>query len=69
MNFKNLKFTRISSTSQPASQPSSQPAVRPGCTSAMALEDLQKLSSDLQNCCSEKRLSTAPWCFLLSFIS
>ena len=33
-NFKNLKFTRISSASQPANQP----AVRPGSTSAMALE-------------------------------
>ena len=32
MNFKNLKFTRISSISQPA--------VRPSCTSAMALEFL-----------------------------
>ena len=36
MNFKNLKFTRISSASQPASQP----AVRPGSASATALEFL-----------------------------
>ena len=36
MNFKNLKFTRISSISQPASQP----AVRPGSASATALEFL-----------------------------
>ena len=34
--FKNLKFTRISSAGRPASQP----AVRPGSTSAMALEFL-----------------------------
>ena len=40
MNFKNLKFTRISSISQPASQPDSQPAVRPGFASATALEFL-----------------------------
>ena len=55
-NFKNLKFTRISSASQPASrpasrpagqpagqpasQPASQPAVRPGSASATALEFL-----------------------------
>ena len=32
MNFKNLKFTRILSISQPAA--------RPGCASAMALEFL-----------------------------
>ena len=37
-NFKNLKFTRISSASQLASQPASQPAVRPGSASATALE-------------------------------
>ena len=36
INFKNLKFTRISSASQPASQP----AVRPGSASATALEFL-----------------------------
>ena len=36
MNFKNLKFTRISSISQPACQP----AVRPGSASATALEFL-----------------------------
>ena len=36
MNFKNLKFTCISTISQPASQP----AVRPGSTSATALEFL-----------------------------
>ena len=36
MNFKNLKFTRISFISQPASQP----AIRPGCASATALEFL-----------------------------
>ena len=36
MNFKNLKFTRISSISQPASQP----AIRPGSASATALEFL-----------------------------
>ena len=40
MNFKNLKFTRISSISQPASLPASQPAVRPGSASATALEFL-----------------------------
>ena len=36
MNFKNLKFTRIMSASQPASQS----AVKPGSASAMALEFL-----------------------------
>ena len=36
MNFKNLKFTNISSISQPASQP----AVRPDSASATALEFL-----------------------------
>ena len=36
MNFKNLKFTRILSASQPATQP----AVRSGSTSATALEFL-----------------------------
>ena len=40
MNFKNLKFTHISSISQPVSQPESQPAIRPGCASVMALEFL-----------------------------
>ena len=40
MNFKNLKFTRISSISQPASQLASQPAVRPGSASATAVEFL-----------------------------
>ena len=40
MNFKNLKFTRISSINQPAGQPASQPAIRPGYTSATALEFL-----------------------------
>ena len=40
MNFKNLKFTCISSIGQPASQPARQPAVRPGSASAMALEFL-----------------------------
>ena len=40
MNFKNLKFARISSIGQPASQPASQPAIRPGSASATALEFL-----------------------------
>ena len=39
-NFKNLKFTCISSASQPASRPASQPAVRPSSTSATVLEFL-----------------------------
>ena len=61
MNFKNLKFTSISSASQPASQPD----VRPGCASATALEFLHNKGNHVgfTNCCSEKRLSTAPWCF------
>ena len=63
MNFKNLKFTRISSISQPA--------VRPGSAGPTALEFLHNkgIASDLRNCCSKKRLTTAPWCFHLSFIS
>ena len=27
------------------------------------------ITLDLRNCCSKERLSTVPWCFLLSFIS
>ena len=41
MNFKNLKFTRVLSNSQPASQP----AVRPSSTSATALEFLHNQSN------------------------
>ena len=31
----------------------------------------EKIASlhETRSCCSKKRLSTAPWCFLLSFIS
>ena len=64
VNFKNSKFTRISSASQPA--------VRPGFASATALEFLHNKGNRvgfIRNCCSEERLSTVPWCFLLSFIS
>ena len=64
MNFKNLKFTRISSISQPT--------VRPGSASATALEFLHNKGNRIgftKLLRSEKCLSTAPWCFLLSFIS
>ena len=43
MNFKNLKFTHISTASQPASQP----AIRSGSASAMALEFLHNKGSHI----------------------
>ena len=30
---------------------------------------IKVIASDLRNCCSEEYLSTAPWCFILSFIT
>ena len=64
MNFKNLKFTRILSISQPA--------VRPHFVSATALEFLHNEGNHVgftKLLGFEKRLSIAPLCFLLSFIS
>ena len=45
------------------------PAIRPGCARCRAPEishDKGK-AADLQKCCSEDDLPTAPWRFLLSF--
>ena len=63
---KNLKFTRILSASQPAS------LLQDPVLLVLRLQNFyttKVIVSDLQNCCSEERLSTVPWCFVLSFIS
>ena len=62
LNFLTLQQFRL---------PNSLPAVRPSSTMAMApiFHTIKVIALDLRNCCSEESLSTAPWCFLLSFIS
>ena len=61
--FKFPYFTTDSSACQPACLP----AVRPGSTMARApvFHTITVIATDLRNQCSEERLSTAPWCFLL----
>ena len=55
INFESLKIAWILSASQPY--------VRPGCTRCTAPEILRNkvILSDLQNCCSDDNLPTAPW--------
>ena len=50
----------------------SQPAIRPDCALSVWLQNFyttKVITSDLQNRCSNELLFTAPWCFLLSFVT